>query len=165
MKQWPKIGSKIKFKGVHLFWYTNIINDADKNLEIGKEYTVHKLELASSWCGVRVEEMPGLLFALSFFEYEKDLTTEEVTKISKAEWESEVYEHLTLKELRDKAIKVSDSMVDDCETHSEILRNTRTPEDTVKFMETSDKIQELISGYNVEVDKIIKAFDGKLKKV
>jgi len=70
MKQWPKIGSKITFKGTHKFWFTNIIKDAEDLLELNKEYTVSKIEPASSWCGVRVEEFPDKLFALSFFIYE-----------------------------------------------------------------------------------------------
>jgi len=77
MKQWPKVGSRVKYKGSHQFWFTNIIKDAEELLEIGKEYTVNKLVLASSWCGVRLEEFPDKVFALSFFTYDKDLTTEE----------------------------------------------------------------------------------------
>jgi hypothetical protein len=77
MKLWPKVGSKITYKGTHMFWFTNIIKDAEDLLEKGKEYTISKIELASSWCGVRVEEFPDKLFALSFFDYPKDLTTQE----------------------------------------------------------------------------------------
>lgn len=77
MKQWPKVGSKVTFTSSHMFWFKNIIKDADELLEIGKEYTVSKLVLASSWCGVRVEEFPDKVFALSFFKYDKELTTEE----------------------------------------------------------------------------------------
>ena len=76
-KQWPKAGSKVTYNGTHKFWFTNITKDAEDLLEIGKEYTVSKLELASSWCGVRVEEFPDKLFALSFFKYNKDLSTQE----------------------------------------------------------------------------------------
>ena len=36
-----------------------------------------KIELASSWCGVILEEFPDKKFALSFFEYPQELTTEE----------------------------------------------------------------------------------------
>ena len=78
MKQWPKVGSKITYKGTHTFWFTNITKDAEELLEVGKEYTVSALELASSWCGVRVEEFPEKLFALSFFTYNKELTNKEV---------------------------------------------------------------------------------------
>lgn len=81
MKQWPKKGSKVIYKGTHHFWFTNIIKDAETLLEIGKEYTVAELKLASSWCGVRLEEFPDKLFALSFFNYEKELTTEEVWEL------------------------------------------------------------------------------------
>jgi len=77
MKQWPKVGSKVTFQGTHKFWFTNIIKDAEDLLEIGKEYTVSKLVLASSWCGVRLEEFQDKVFALSWFTYDKDLTTQE----------------------------------------------------------------------------------------
>jgi len=76
-KHWPKIGSKATFRGVHHFWFVNIIKDANELLEIGKEYTISKLELASSWCGVILEEFPDKLFALSFFDHQKELTTNE----------------------------------------------------------------------------------------
>jgi hypothetical protein len=76
-KQWPKVGSKVTFKGTQMFWFTNIIKDAEELLEIGKEYTVSKIELASSWCGVILEEFPEKKFALSWFTYDKDLTTQE----------------------------------------------------------------------------------------
>jgi hypothetical protein len=77
MKQWPKVGSKVTYEGTHHFWFTSIIKDANELLEVGKEYTVLKLVLASSWCGVRLEEFPDKVFALSFFNYDKELTTEE----------------------------------------------------------------------------------------
>lgn len=76
-KLWPKVGSKVIFRKTHTFWFTNIVKDANDLLVVDKEYTVAKIELASSWCGVRLEEFPDKLFALSFFDYEKELTTEE----------------------------------------------------------------------------------------
>jgi len=85
MKQWPKIGSKITFKGTHMFWFTNIVKDANELLEVGKEYTISKLKLASSWCAVILEEFPEHKFSLSFFDYDKDLTTQEVIKIERSE--------------------------------------------------------------------------------
>jgi len=107
MKAWPEIGSKVTFTGVHVFWFTNIVKDANELLEVGKEYTIAKLELASSWCGVRLEEFPDKLFSLSFFKYDKNLTTEEATKIERDEWETVKYEHVTLAELRDREIHES----------------------------------------------------------
>ena len=80
MKQWPKIGSKVTFKGTHMFWFVNIVKDANELLEVGKEYTISKLKLASSWCGVVLEEFPEHKFSLSFFDYVKELTTEEELK-------------------------------------------------------------------------------------
>jgi len=102
MKQWPQIGSKIKFKGTHMFWFVNIVKDANELLELGKEYTITKLQLASSWCGVIVQEFPEHKFSLSFFEYEKDLTTEEAMKLEKDDWDTVKYEFKTLEELKNK---------------------------------------------------------------
>lgn len=84
-KLWPKIGSKLTYKGTHMFWFVNIVKDANKLLEVGKQYTVLRLELASSWCGVILEEFPDKKFSLSFFDYEKDLSTKEEMKIEKNE--------------------------------------------------------------------------------
>ena len=102
MKQWPQIGSKIKFKGTNMFWFTNIVKDANELLELGKEYTITKLQLASSWCGVVVQEFPEHKFSLSFFEFNKDLTTDEVMKFEKDQWDTVKYKFKTLQELRDK---------------------------------------------------------------
>jgi hypothetical protein len=102
MKEWPKAGSKVTFKGVHLFWFVNIIKDADELLEVGKEYTVSKIELASSWCAVILEEFPDKKFALSFFNYPTELTTDEVMKSERESWETVKYEYTTLQELRDR---------------------------------------------------------------
>jgi hypothetical protein len=103
MKQWPRIGSKVKFKGAHkVFWFKNIVENAEKNLEIGKEYTVSKLHLASSWCGVELEEFGDMEFSLSFFTHEKELTTEEVRSIDIAAQDTETYEFVTLKELKER---------------------------------------------------------------
>jgi hypothetical protein len=103
MKQWPRIGSKVTYRGApKLFWFKNIVENAEKNLEIGKEYTVSKLHLASSWCGVELEEFGDMEFSLSFFTHEKELTTEEVRSIDKATWDSVAYEFVTLKELKER---------------------------------------------------------------
>ena len=77
MKQWPKIGSKVKFKGTHMFWFKNMIKDAEELLEIDKEYTISALRLCSSWCTTSLEEFPDKKYPLSLFAYDKDLTTEE----------------------------------------------------------------------------------------
>ena len=95
MKQWPKIKSKATFRGTTKFWFVNIIEDANQLLEVGKEYTISKLELASSWCGVVLEEFPDKKFSLSFFDYDKVLTTKEELEIE------ERYIPLTLEELKD----------------------------------------------------------------
>ena len=102
MKQWPKISSKVTFKGTTKFWFTNIVEDANKLLEVGKEYTITKIELASSWCAVILDEFPEHKFALSWFEYPKELTTPEAMKIERDAWETVKYEFTSLEELRDR---------------------------------------------------------------
>lgn len=103
MKQWPKTGSKAKYKGTpEWFFFKNMIEDAKTLLEVGKEYTITKLELASSWCGVILEEFPDHKFSLSWFDHEKELTTPEVRKIEQDAWETQKYEYTSLEELRDR---------------------------------------------------------------
>jgi hypothetical protein len=103
MKEWPKTGSKVKFTGTRMFWFVNMVKDANELLEIGKEYTITKIELASSWCGVILAEFPDKKFSLSWFEYPKELTDQEVRSLEKEAWETQRYEFMTLKEFSDKA--------------------------------------------------------------
>ena len=105
-KQWPKNGSKVIFKGTRMFWFKNMIENANKLLEVDKEYTISKIELASSWCAVILEEFPDNKFALNWFEYTKDLTTQEAMKIEKDEWQTVKYEHKTLEEFKNKKNEV-----------------------------------------------------------
>jgi hypothetical protein len=101
MKQWPKLGTKVKYIGTSKwFFFKSILEDANYLLEIGKEYTIAKIELASSWCAVILEEFPDKKFSLSWFVYEKELTTEEAMKIERAAWETVKYEYKTLEELK-----------------------------------------------------------------
>jgi hypothetical protein len=70
VKSFPNIGSKITYKGTpQYFWFRNIIEDANNLLEIGKEYTISKTRLNSSWVSVVLEEFPNHKFSLSFFDY------------------------------------------------------------------------------------------------
>jgi hypothetical protein len=103
MKQWPKLGTKVTYKGTtEWFWFKNILKDANELLEVGKVYTITQLELASSWCGVVLEEFPDKKFSLSWFAYEEELTTEEVMKKERESWETVKYEFTSLEELRDR---------------------------------------------------------------
>lgn len=70
MKQWPKVGSKVTFKGAKNFWFTSVMNYANGALKVGEQYTISKLELLSSWCKINLEEFPDKIFSLSFFDYE-----------------------------------------------------------------------------------------------
>jgi len=66
--QWPRPGDKVIFKGTHMFWFTNIIENG-KKLEIGKEYTLGDIAPASSWCSVTLEETGDLQYSLDFFKW------------------------------------------------------------------------------------------------
>ena len=63
---------------------------------------ITKIELASSWCAVILEEFPDKKFALNWFDYEKELTTEEVMKKERDAWNTVKYEFTSLEELRDR---------------------------------------------------------------
>ena len=58
-----------------MFWFTSMIKDSDELLEVGKEYTIRTLAVASSWCGITLEEITKNeehpKFPLSFFTYER----------------------------------------------------------------------------------------------
>ena len=57
MKTLPA-GTKVKFKIPMLaHWFTNVVED-QKLLEIGKEYTIKKVEVASSATYVWLDEIP-----------------------------------------------------------------------------------------------------------
>ena len=66
--KWPRPGSKLRYNGTRPFWFTNIIEDAEKNLVVGNIYTLAKIELASSWAAVTLEESGEVVYSLSFFE-------------------------------------------------------------------------------------------------
>ena len=103
MKQWPKTGSKVIFNGAGKFhFFPKLIEDANNLLEVGKEYTIKKIKLASSWCGVVLEEFPDHKFSLNWFAHDKDLTTEEVRMNELDASETVKYAFTSLKELRDR---------------------------------------------------------------
>ena len=143
MKEWPKAGSKATFKGTtKWFWFTNILKDANDLLEVGKEYTITKIELASSWCAVILNEFPDKKFALSWFTHDKDLTTQEAMEIERESWETQKYEYTSLKELSDrKSIKINQAITKE---YLEYL-NTINPLDLkndLKKLEEFDKVSD-----------------------
>lgn len=70
MKKWPQIGAKVKYKGIHAFWFNDIITNARENLEIDKEYTIKTITPFSSWCSVTLKETGDIAYSLNFFNYE-----------------------------------------------------------------------------------------------
>jgi len=66
-----KKGDKVTFYGVPKFYYPHYINMgewAEERLEVGKEYTVAKCEVYSSWSAVWLEEFPDYFFNANFFK-------------------------------------------------------------------------------------------------
>jgi hypothetical protein len=124
MTQLPEIGSKIKFKGVSVFfWFKDIKEDAYNLLKIDEEYTVAMLETNSSWTSVTLKEFPGKKFSLSWFETAKPMEQNEIFTVKLARQEilkhqealpaklrelvqrvdhTEKYEFTSLEELRDR---------------------------------------------------------------
>ena len=57
MKTLPA-GTKVKFtKPIKIHWFNNLVED-QKLLEVGKEYTIKRVEVASSTTYVWLEEIP-----------------------------------------------------------------------------------------------------------
>lgn len=57
---WPSKGDKLTFLTADGWFYphfTEVIDFAKKNLSCGREYTVKRCEVYSSWCGVWLEEV------------------------------------------------------------------------------------------------------------
>ena len=66
----PPPGTKVEYRGVHPFWFTDIIQNAKDHLVKGKEYTLKTVDVASSWVCVTLEETGDLKFSLHFFIWE-----------------------------------------------------------------------------------------------
>jgi hypothetical protein len=70
MKKWPQIGDKVTYKGIHAFWFNDIIENARQNLEVDKSYTIRTINALSSWCSITLEETGNIVYSLNFFNYE-----------------------------------------------------------------------------------------------
>lgn len=64
----PKAGAKLRFEQSHDFPYTDMAENADRELTVGAVYTLATIELASSWAAITLEEKPGIRFSLAYFE-------------------------------------------------------------------------------------------------
>jgi len=65
----PIPGDKLKYKDTHVFWFTDIVSNAQDNLIKGKEYTLKTINVFSSWCCITLEETGDKEYSLSFFTY------------------------------------------------------------------------------------------------
>jgi hypothetical protein len=68
LESFPKAGAKLRYRGVHPFWFTDIIENANRQLRVGTVYTLKTIELESSWACITLEETGDFEFALGFFE-------------------------------------------------------------------------------------------------
>jgi hypothetical protein len=78
MKIWPKVGDKIKYKGVTTTWFKELIENAENYLKVGEEYTLARITVNSSWCSVVLKETGDAVYSLAFFEYEEKQTEKEL---------------------------------------------------------------------------------------
>ena len=67
-RRFPKAGAKLRFKQSHSFPYSDMAENADRELTVGAVYTLKNIELASSWACITLEEKPGMEFSLGYFE-------------------------------------------------------------------------------------------------
>ena len=77
----PEPGSKVRFKGVDLFWYVEVSGAAGKLLKPGEEYTVAYTITNSSWTGVVLKEFPAHEFCLSWFEIPETMEQNDKFKV------------------------------------------------------------------------------------
>lgn len=63
----PKLGTKLKYKGTHHFWISEILQNA-LSLKLNNVYTLDYVNPHSTWIQVKLKEIPDKIFALSFFE-------------------------------------------------------------------------------------------------
>lgn len=80
MKIWPKVGDKVKYKGVSDTWFKDLAENAENLLKLGEEYTLAKVTVNPGWCSVRLEETGNAVFSLSFFEHEQKQTEKELAE-------------------------------------------------------------------------------------
>jgi hypothetical protein len=70
--RFPTPGTKLLFTGANEeFWFTNLIENAQRLLTEGETYTLQDIEVYSSWARVTLAEIPAGEFPLSFFKYDK----------------------------------------------------------------------------------------------
>lgn len=62
-----KIGDKVKFKGIQLFWFTDITENT-KHLIQGNVYTISALQEFSSWTSIQLLETNNLQYNHMWFE-------------------------------------------------------------------------------------------------
>jgi hypothetical protein len=67
-RRFPKAGAKLRFKQSHNFPYSDMAENADRELTVGAVYTLKNIELASSWACITLEEKPVMEFSLGYFE-------------------------------------------------------------------------------------------------
>jgi hypothetical protein len=65
---YPKVGDRVKYLGTRMFWFTNIIKNAEDNLTVGTVYTISKVDIASSWIGITLVETGDLVYSYSWFK-------------------------------------------------------------------------------------------------
>ena len=63
-----KAGDKVIFKGAGYFWFADMVNNANKCLEIDKVYTVSSKQIFSSWVMITLKETENSEYSLSWFE-------------------------------------------------------------------------------------------------
>lgn len=62
-----KPGDIVQFRGVGPFWFTNMVENAKKNLRKFGVYKIKAVKVASSWTGITLEETGDLEYSAGWF--------------------------------------------------------------------------------------------------
>lgn len=62
------LNKQVMYTGTKRFWFTNIIEDAENQLVVGRTYVVASVEVFSSWTSIRLKGLEEYEFPKSWFE-------------------------------------------------------------------------------------------------
>ena len=77
LARFPKPGARLRYCGTHTFWFTDVIANAERELQVGMTYTLNSIELASSWAKITLNETRDVPYSLGFFVEVPPVTPEQ----------------------------------------------------------------------------------------
>jgi hypothetical protein len=68
INDFPKPGTKLRYRETNKYWHVNIIENAQRELQVGEIYTLRTIEIGRSWTIITLEETGDTEYSLGFFE-------------------------------------------------------------------------------------------------